>query len=171
MTTGCMQVHGCMTGHARVICQRIARHVRKFMHCRGFAHVAHDTSSIAASNVSCQPTKLPALPFWFLAQASAVGVWGTPLEVACHAADIVTARPTAQLLQERYSSGHPTNIHADMLTMTQEACRLLNHKHVVSPYMPRERLLGRWCDVWQCDRSCRFEGAAQASERSSLYHS
>jgi hypothetical protein len=72
-----------------------------------------------------------------------VGVWGTPIEVASRAADIVAALPTAQLLKRRYSSRHPIGIHRKMLLVSMDACKLLNYEQVVPPYMSREKLLGR----------------------------
>jgi hypothetical protein len=39
-----------------------------------------------------------------------------------------------------------------MLAMLQDACKLLRLKDVVSPYMSRERLLGRWWGLVLCDR-------------------
>jgi hypothetical protein len=81
---------------------------------------------------------------------SAVGVWGTPLEVASRAADIATALPTAQMLRERCTSGYlaRVHIHSKMVQLIQHAGSSLANKHAVSPYMSRERLLGRWglCD-------------------------
>jgi hypothetical protein len=79
-----------------------------------------------------------------------VGVWGTPLEVASRAADIITALPTAQLIQEQCKPGDLANICAKMLLVTQHACDLLAHKHVVSPHMSREKLQGRWGPVPPC---------------------
>jgi hypothetical protein len=76
-----------------------------------------------------------------------VGVWGTPLEIAFRAADIVVALPTAQLLHRRYSWGAPSSIHIKTLRVVQDACYLLGDKHVVSPYMSRQQLLGRWGPV------------------------
>jgi hypothetical protein len=78
------------------------------------------------------------------AQVSAVGVWGTPLEVASHAADIAAAVPSKPLIRSCYVSGVLFYIHAKMLAVIQFACKLLYHKHVVPPYMSREKLQGSW---------------------------
>jgi hypothetical protein len=93
--------------------------------------------------VSHRPSSCVPLPSCFLAQVSAVGVWGTPLEIAFRAADIVAALPTAQLLRRQYSSGEPSSVHNNTLKVIQDACYLMRHTHVVSPHMSREKLLGR----------------------------
>jgi hypothetical protein len=74
---------------------------------------------------------------------SAVGVWGTPLEVASRASDILAALPTAQLLKKRYSLEGTYTAHTKMLQLIQDAGRLLNHQYAQSPFMLREKLLGR----------------------------
>jgi hypothetical protein len=101
--------------------------------------------------LSClqMPTHLPA-------QVSAAGVWGTPLEVASRAADIVTGLPTSQLLRRQYPSGYPASIHATMLQLTVHCGNLLLGKHVVSPHMSREQFLGRLGMGWESNTSDRL---------------
>jgi hypothetical protein len=84
------------------------------------------------------------VPIYFSVQVSAVGVWGRLLEVASHAADIVAALPTPQLLRRHYSTNYPSSVHAKMLLVMQHASHLLKLRHVMPPYMSRDKLLGRW---------------------------
>jgi hypothetical protein len=114
-------------------------------------------NQVKASNMSCHSvTELRLIRF--LAQVSAVGVWGTPLEVASRAADIVVALPTTQLLKSRYASADPQSIHAKMLSLAKRAVVLLKWRgHVGSPYMSREKLLGR-CEP------CTASGAKAAPQ-------
>jgi hypothetical protein len=75
-------------------------------------------------------------------QVSALGVWGTPLEVACRAADLVVALPTQYLLFEIYWNGHPVCVHSMMIKLMQAASQLLRSPDSSSPFMSTSQLQG-----------------------------
>jgi hypothetical protein len=94
------------------------------------------------ANLATLPLPVTCTP----AQVSAVGVWGTPIDMASRAADIVAAFPTAQLLCKGYQSRRPSCVHGQMLLLIQEASKVLTLRHVSLPYHTREQLEGK-CDM------------------------
>jgi hypothetical protein len=119
------------------------------LHVLPFLMTARGTSSIAANTMPCRFwLRLPSCP----SQVSAIGVWGNPLELASHAADIVAALPAAQLLGR--PPVNPARIHSRMLELMEDACLLLYSKHALAPYMSREQLLGGWVRLTMWCDSC-----------------
>jgi hypothetical protein len=95
-----------------------------------------------ASLASCLKLAAALLALPCLPQVSALNVWGTPLEVACRAADLAVALPTRPLLQEIYRSGYPVSIHSKMLAIMVGASQLLKSSAWTSPYMSQAQLAG-----------------------------
>jgi hypothetical protein len=71
--------------------------------------------------------------------------------VASHAADIIAALPTTQLLRRQYLLGSPSSAHAKLLVVPQEAFKLigylLEYERVELPLWLHEKLLGGWGPV------------------------
>jgi hypothetical protein len=82
------------------------------------------------------------LLLWLALQVSALGVWGTPLEVACRAADLVVALPTHYLLAKIYWNGHVAGILPKMVMVMQAASQMLKSPSSSSPFMSTSQLQG-----------------------------
>jgi hypothetical protein len=78
---------------------------------------------------------------------SALGVWGTPLEVACRAADLVVALPTQYLLTKIFESDHTDSVYGKTLLVVRAAFITLRASPVTSPYITLPQLQGE-THIW-----------------------
>jgi hypothetical protein len=72
---------------------------------------------------------------------SAVGVWGTPVALACRAADLV-ALPTAQLLIKANKAGVRSSIGLAAIVSINTAVGMLKDSECSPPFMSRDELIG-----------------------------
>jgi hypothetical protein len=75
-------------------------------------------------------------------QVSAIGVWGTPLEIALRAAALSSFFPSEQLLGEVYQSGSVTKIDRQVLVAVCWAAELLPKPAPSLLFMTKEQLQG-----------------------------